>query len=353
MADPRFYRNRGPFSLAAVAAKLDASPPPGADGDAAIADLASLDGAGSRHITFFTGSRDQHDAFRASKAGFCLVPADNDVTAPPTMVTLAVGSVPHAWAAIAAAFYPEHNQPAWPAQAIAATARIGEDVQVAPNAVIGEGAEIGDGSRIGASAAIGPGVTIGRGCDIGANVTITNAYVGDHVTILPGAQIGQPGFGFATSTAGHIKTPQLGRVIIQDRVEIGANTTIDRGAIGDTVIGEGTKIDNLVQVGHNVHIGRHCFVIALAGIAGSAEIGNFVVLAGQSGVGDHSRIGDGARFAGRAGVPSHTSYEGGADYGGMPAKPVREWVREMHLLKMMLKRQDREKQKKDGDGQNA
>ena len=168
------------------------------------------------------------------------------------------------------------------------------------------------------------------------------------VTILPGAQIGQPGFGFASSPSGHIKIPQLGRVIIQDRVEIGAATSVDRGALGDTVIGEGTKIDNLVMIGHNVHIGRHCLVISQVGIAGGCEIGDFCVFAGQAGVADHARIGDRARFAAKTGVPSRTVYEGGIDYGGMPAKPVREWVRELHALKMMLKRQDKEKPKKDG-----
>jgi UDP-3-O-[3-hydroxymyristoyl] glucosamine N-acyltransferase len=350
MADPRFYRNHGPFRLGKVAAKLGVAVPDGADAAAPIADLASLDGAGPQHISFFAGAREQKDIFGASRAGFCLVPAGTVVPAPAGMVRLEVASVPHAWAAVAAAFYPDSGQALWPKEAVAARAKIAPGAALASNVVVGAGAEIGAGTRIGPGAAIGPGVTIGRDCDIGSNVTITNAHVGDGVMILPGAQIGQPGFGFASSAAGHVKTPQLGRVIIQDRVEIGANTTIDRGALGDTVIGEGTKIDNLVQVGHNVHIGRNCFVIALVGIAGSAEIGNFVVLAGQSGVGDHTRIGDGARFAGRAGVPSNTYYEGGMDYGGMPAKPVREWVREMHTLKMMLKRQDKERQKKDGDG---
>jgi UDP-3-O-[3-hydroxymyristoyl] glucosamine N-acyltransferase len=347
MADPRFYRNQGPHTLGAVAAKLDIALPPGADDAALIADLASLEGAGPQQISFFAGGRDQKDIFQSSRAGFCLVPADDATPAPEGMVRLAVPSVPHAWITIAAAFYPDSGQALWPAVAVDPTAIIGADVRLAHNAVIGAGAEIGAGSRIGAGAAIGPGVAIGRNCDIGANVTITNAYVGDGVVILPGAQVGQPGFGFASSATGHLKMPQLGRVIIQDRVEVGACTTIDRGALGDTVIGEGTKIDNLVQVGHNVHIGRHCFVIALVGIAGSADIGNFVILAGQAGVGDHTRIGDGARFAGRAGIPSNTVYEGGMDYGGMPAKPVREWVREMYTLKMMLKRQDKQKKKDD------
>jgi len=345
MADPRFARNHGPFPLAIVAAKLNIPLPPGADGAALVADLASMDGAGPQQLAFFSGARDQKDIFRACQAGFCLVPAGDDTPAPDGMVRLEVESVPHAWAAIAAAFYPDHGQALWSGQAIAASARIGEGVSLAPNVVVGEGADIGARTRIGPGAAIGPGVAIGRDCDIGANVTITNAYVGDGVVILPGAQIGQPGFGFASSAAGHIKTPQLGRVIVQDRVEIGACTTIDRGALGDTVIGEGTKIDNLVQIGHNVRIGRNCFIIALAGIAGSSELGDGVIMAGQSGVGDHTRIGDGARFAARAGAPSNTDYEGGVDYGGMPAKPVREWVREMHALKMMLRRQDKEKRK--------
>ena len=137
--------------------------------------------------------------------------------------------------------------------------------------------------RIGANTVIGPGVAIGHGCEIGSNVSISHAYIGDRVTILPGAAIGQPGFGFASSPAGHVKIPQLGRVIIQDGVEIGAATTIDRGALGDTVIGEGTKIDNLVQIGHNVQIGRHVMLVSQTGIAGSSVVADFVVLGGPGG----------------------------------------------------------------------
>ncbi|HJR55670.1 MAG TPA: UDP-3-O-(3-hydroxymyristoyl)glucosamine N-acyltransferase [Rhizomicrobium sp.] len=344
MADPRFYRNHGPFSVAEVCAKLGIAAPDEADAgraDGTIADVASLDGAGPQHLSFFSGARELKGAFARSKAGFCLVPEGTE-GGPEGMLLLPVKSVGHAYAAIAAVFYPQSGQALWPAQAIDPSARIAANVQLASNAVIGAGAEIGEGTRIGPGSAIGPGVTIGRDCDIAANVTITHAHIGDQVMMLPGARIGQPGFGFVSSAAGHIKTPQLGRVIVQDKVEIGANTAIDRGALGDTVIGEGTKIDNLVQVGHNVRIGRNCFVISLVGIAGSAEIGNFVVLAGQAGVGDHSKIGDGARFAGRSGIPSHATYEGGLDYGGMPAKPIREWVREMYALKMLLKRQKKE-----------
>ncbi|MBV9550897.1 MAG: UDP-3-O-(3-hydroxymyristoyl)glucosamine N-acyltransferase, partial [Alphaproteobacteria bacterium] len=341
MADPRFFRNQGPFSLTVLAAKLGIQPPSGATGN--VFDLAGLEGAGPEHLAFFSGAREQREAFQRSRAGFCLVPAGDATSAPDSMVRLEVPSVAHAWALAAATFYPESGQALWPNETIHPDAKLAEDVAVGPGVVIGAAAEIGSGTRIGPGAAIGPGVAIGRNCDIGAHVTITHAYVGDEVMILPGAQIGQPGFGFASSAAGHIKTPQLGRVILQDRVEIGANTTIDRGALGDTVIGEGSKIDNLVMIGHNVRIGRNCFVIAQVGIAGSSEMGDFVVLAGQAGVGDHTKIGDRARFAAKTGVPSNTIYEGGIDYGGMPAKPVREWVRELHALKIMLKRQEKEK----------
>lgn len=339
MADPRFYRNHGPLTVAGVCAKLGIAAPAAADG--AIADVASLDGAGPQHLTFFSGARELKDAFARSRAGFCLVPEGTE-GGPKGMVLLPVKSVGHAYAALAAAFYPESGQSPWPAQAIDPSARIGANVHLAPHVVIGAGAEIGDGTRIGPGCAIGPGVAIGRDCDIGANVTITHAFVGDQVVILPGAQIGQPGFGFVSSGTGHFKTPQLGRVIIQDKVEIGANAAIDRGALGDTVIGEGSKIDNLVMIGHNACVGRHCIIVSQAGLAGSAEIGDFVIMAGQTGVGDHAKVGAGARLAGRAGIPSNTIYEGGTDYGGMPAKPIREWVRELRAIKMLAKQQKKE-----------
>ena len=284
MADPRFYRNRGPQTLAAVAAQLGIALPPGTDAASMIADLASLEGAGPQHIACFDGAHDTREIFSASRAGVCLVPAGD--AAPAGMVRLEVSSVADAWAVIAAAFYPDSAQTQTPIAGVDPTAKIGEGVHLAPDAVIGAAAQIGAGSRIGPGATIGPGVAIGRNCDIGANVCITHAYVGDAVTVLPGARIGQPGF--TPSGAGHGKVPQLGRVIIQDRVEVGANATIDRGALGDTVIGEGSKIDPLVMIGHDVCIGRNCRVI---------------------------------------------------DHGGMPAKPVREGVQELPP-RMMLKDQE-------------
>jgi UDP-3-O-[3-hydroxymyristoyl] glucosamine N-acyltransferase len=339
MADPRFYDNRGPFTLAAICEAGTLALPFGADGATQIADLASLSGAGPRHLTFFAGGNALKEQFLQSRAGFCLVPASGVRFAPDGMVTIPVASVPHAWAAIAALFYPGAMLGAWkPAPGVAPDARLGKGVTLGPGAIIGPGAEIGEGTAIGPNAVIGAGVAIGRNCEIGANVSISHAYLGDGVAILPGARIGQPGFGFASSGEGHAKIAQLGRVIIQDRAEVGAATTIDRGALGDTVIGEGSKIDNLVQIGHNVQLGRHCVIAAQSGIAGSCVIEDFVVMGGQVGLGDHSHIGAGARLAARTATVSGQKVPGGQDYGGVPAKPVREWAREIHAVKRLAAR---------------
>jgi UDP-3-O-[3-hydroxymyristoyl] glucosamine N-acyltransferase len=344
MADPRFYRNCGPFGLAEICKRLGIEVPQGRSGTVAIADVAGLDGAGASHLTFFSGGRELADSFARSQAGFCLVPEKARLAgAPDGMAQLPVASVPHAFAAVAELFYPQASQPVFSQSApIAPDAELGREVVVGPGAVIGPGAEIGDHVRIGANAVIGPGVAIGHACEIGSNVTISHAYLGDRVTVLPGAAIGQPGFGFASSPAGHAKIPQLGRVIIQDGVEIGAGTTIDRGALGDTVIGEGSKIDNLVQIGHNVRIGRHVVLVSQVGIAGSSVVADFAVLGGQVGIADHTRIGSGARLAARSAMVSGQAVEGGRDYGGVPAKPVREWLREIHAVSQLVRRRKRD-----------
>jgi UDP-3-O-[3-hydroxymyristoyl] glucosamine N-acyltransferase len=296
--------------------------PADADGARQFADLAGLSGASFAHITFFSGTASLRETFAASQAGLCLIAANGRrAAAPPAMILLETASVQQTFAAIARLFYPEHSQPQWPqAEAISSHARIAPGVAIGPGVVIG------------------PGAAIGRNCEIGANTTISHAYVGDRVVILPGAHIGQPGFGFTVDGAGYAKIPQLGRVIIQDDCEIGAATTIDRGALGDTVIGEGSKIDNLVQIAHNCQIGRHCVIAGQTGLAGSVVLEDGVVLAGQVGLGDHTRIGAGARLGARAGTGSRIFLPGGADYGGAPAKPVREWAREIHAVTRLAKR---------------
>ena len=339
MADPRFYDNRGPFVLADLCQAASIALPEGVDGAACVNDLASLSGAGPSHLSFYSGDRSEQAVaqFASTKAGFCFVASAIKACAPPSCVSVPCASVPHAFAAAARLFYPDSGLAVWRQERkIDPTAKIGRGVSLAPGVVVGERAEIGDATQVGANAVIGPGVAIGRNCEIGSNATISHALIGDEVVILSGAQIGNPGFGFASSAAGHIKIPQLGRVILQDRVEIGACTTIDRAALGDTVIGEGTKIDNLVQIGHNTRIGRHGVIVSQVGISGSCELGDFVVLGGQVGVADHVSIGDGARLAGRTGVTS--SLEGGQDYGGIPAKPVKQWMREMVAVSNLVKR---------------
>ena len=216
------------------------------------------------------------------------------------------------------------------------TARLENGVTVEPGAVIGATAEIGSGTVIGANAVIGPEVRIGRDCSIGAGTTISNALIGDRVIVHPGCRIGQDGFGFVMEGQRHLKVPQVGRVIIQDDVEIGASTTIDRGAIRDTVIGEGTKIDNQVQVGHNVNIGRHCILVAQTGISGTSTLEDFVVLGARVGVSNNVTIGEGAQLAATSNV--HANVPAGARWGGTPAKPVKLWFREVAALARLARK---------------
>jgi len=216
------------------------------------------------------------------------------------------------------------------------SARLEGGVTIEPGAVIGPRAEIGAATLVGPGAVIGPNVHIGRDCAIGSHVTIVHALIGDRVIIHPGCRIGQDGFGYVPGPAGHIKVPQIGRVIIQDNVEIGANTTIDRGGMRDTVIGEGTKIDNLVQIGHNVTIGRHCVLVSQTGVSGSAIIGDGVVMGGQVGIADHITVGAGAMLAARAGVMSDVA--AGERLAGYPAKPARQYFREVLLLERLAVR---------------
>jgi UDP-3-O-[3-hydroxymyristoyl] glucosamine N-acyltransferase len=338
MADPRFFDNRGPFRLAELCAKAGVDCPDGA-GDACVFDVAGLGQAGPMHLSFFEGGR-ARDEFQSTKAGWCLVKATPNVgSLPASTVLISALSVARAFAAIASAFYPEHEHLLTQNDAVHPTAQIGEGVQLGHGVVVGAGAGIGEKTRIGAGSVISRGVTIGRGCLIGARVSVQCAHIGDEVVIQAGAVIGASGFGFASLADGHVKIPQLGRVIIQDRVEIGANSAIDRGALGDTLIGEGTKIDNLVQIGHNTRVGRHCVMAGQVGISGSVKLGDFVLLGGKVGVADHVIIGDRVRVAALSGVG--TDLEAGADYGGIPARPLMQWKREIAALAKMAKTRKR------------
>ncbi|MEO0328807.1 MAG: UDP-3-O-(3-hydroxymyristoyl)glucosamine N-acyltransferase [Pseudomonadota bacterium] len=223
---------------------------------------------------------------------------------------------------------------------VAESAVIEEEVIVEPGAVIGPNVEIGMGSVILANAVIGSDVKIGRNTTIGSNVTVSHALLGDEIIIHNGVQIGQDGFGFAMGPGGHKKIPQIGRVIIQDKVEIGANSTVDRGSNRDTIIGEGTKIDNLVQIGHNSIIGRHCVIVGLVGISGSVTMGDYVVVAGQAGIVGHTKVGDGAQVGGGSGV--HGDVAPGERVMGYPAIKASKWMRDAAKI-MLADKRDRRK----------
>ena len=215
-----------------------------------------------------------------------------------------------------------------PAAFVDSTARLEARVEIEPMAVIGADVEIGEGSRIGPGAVVGAGVRVGRGCTIAAGASVQNALIGNDVILHPGARIGQDGFGYGPGPkGGMIKIVQIGRVIIQDKVEIGANTTVDRGTMDDTIIGEGTKIDNQVQIGHNVRIGRHCGIVAGVGIAGSTRIGDGVMIGGAAGINGHITIGDGVQIAAMSGVVADVPP--GERYGGIPARPMRDFLRDV------------------------
>lgn len=337
MADPRFFFNKGPFTLLELAERLGVMPGPGADPNIEIADVAPLTSAKSGHLTYLASAK-HSSKLASSSAGAVLIREADAGLAPAGVAPLYTDNPERDFARAAALFYPE--RPARPGvhtrAVVDPSARLEGGVEVGPGAVIDPDAEIGSGTIIGANAVIGAHCTIGRKCRIGANVTIAYALIGDRVIIHPSAAIGQDGYGYSMGAEGHLKIPQLGRVIIQDDVEIGAGTTIDRGSGDDTVIGEGSKIDNLVMVAHNCRIGRHCIVVGQVGLSGSTILEDFVVLGGQVGSAGHLTIGEGSMVAAQSGITG--DLPAGGVYGGAPAKPIKEWRREVAYLSLMAKR---------------
>ncbi|RJO63904.1 MAG: UDP-3-O-(3-hydroxymyristoyl)glucosamine N-acyltransferase [Myxococcales bacterium] len=336
MADPRFFAAAGPFTLRELATIAGAEI---ANGDEArrFVDVAPLGAAGPEDVSFLDNRR-YLDAFRQSRAGACLV-APDAVKAAPSGMNLLIAKDPYrAYAKVAAAFHPPRAfEPGiHPAAHIGKDARIGEGCRIEAGAAIGARADIGRRCHIAANAVIGEGVAIGDDGWIGPGVSISHAVLGRRAIVHGGARIGQDGFGFALGPQGHLKVPQLGRVVIGDDVEIGANTTIDRGAGPDTVVGDGTKIDNLVQIAHNVRIGRGCVIVAQVGISGSTRIGDFVMLGGQAGLTGHLEIGDGAKVAAQAGVMR--DIEPGVTVGGSPAVPQRQWLKGVALIERMTRK---------------
>jgi UDP-3-O-[3-hydroxymyristoyl] glucosamine N-acyltransferase len=345
MSDPSFEPRALSITVAEIAALTGAEILTPARADITLRGIAALDRAGPEDLTFLDNPK-YVKQLATTRAGACLIASRFEKSAPPNVALLRAAQPYQAFVMVARKMYEGALRPsslfalprAEDGSTVHSTARLEIGVSLDPGAVVGPNAEIGAGSVIGPNAVIGANVRIGRDCTIGASATITHAMIGDRVIIHPGCSIGQDGFGYVVGKSGHQKVPQIGRVIIQDDVEIGAGTTIDRGAIRDTVIGEGTKIDNLVQIGHNVSIGRHCILVAQTGISGSVSLEDFVVLGARVGVNNHVTIGEGAQIAATGIV--HGNVPPGAKWGGTPAKPVKQWFREMRLLERMAERDE-------------
>jgi UDP-3-O-[3-hydroxymyristoyl] glucosamine N-acyltransferase len=343
MSEPVFFESRGELTIGEIVALTGAEPRPDLHLDRRINNIAPLDRAGPADLTFLENARYLRHV-GSTRAGACLIAQRFESHAPSHVAVLRTREPFRAFVTVARALFPQALRPSpfFPATAIAGgafvhpKARLEAGVTIEAAAVVGPDVEVGAGTIIGAGATIGAGVRIGRDCAIGARVSMTHAMIGDRVIIHPGCCIGQDGFGYVLGASSHLKVPQVGRVVIQDDVEIGAGTTIDRGAVRDTVIGEGTKIDNLVQVGHNVTIGRHCVIVAQSGISGSATLEDFVLLGARVGLANHVTIGEGAQITAASGV--RDDVPPGERWGGTPAKPAGRWFQELALIERLVAR---------------
>jgi UDP-3-O-[3-hydroxymyristoyl] glucosamine N-acyltransferase len=313
---------------------------PGADGGVTFSDVAPLEEACHSDISFLD-NRKYVEAFARSKAGACVVAPAMANRAPQGMALLLSSDPYRAYAKIAQAFYPPPVYPVGvhPQAVVDPSAKLGAGCHIGPGAVVEAKAEIGARSVVLANAVIGHGVVIGDDTLVGATASLFHCLIGKRVIIHPGVRIGQDGFGFAMGPQGHLKVPQLGRVIVKDDVEIGANATIDRGSGPDTIIGAGSKIDNLVQIGHNVVLGKGCIIIAQVGISGSTEFGDFAIAAGQAGITGHLKIGTGARIAAQSGVMR--DIEPGATVGGSPAVPIMDYHRQTASLSKLARKKEK------------
>ena len=335
LGDARFFRRSGPYSLAVVA---NAARGVVDELELLLEGVAPLQTAGRNEVSFLDNRR-YASALDQTSAGAVIVHPDMVARVPSGTKAIRTTEPYAAWARVAALFYPMRpNSPGvHPSAVVAEGASVDPSAEIGPLSVIEAGAEIGAGCRIGPCVVIGAGVIVGRDCRIGAHASLSYAILGARVYVYPGARIGQEGFGFARTNDGFLTVPQLGRVILEDDVEVGANTTIDRGSSRDTVIGAGSRLDNLVQIGHNVVLGRCCVIVAQVGISGSTVLEDFVRVGGQAAMAGHLRIGQHAEIGAQAGVISDIAP--GAKMLGSPAQPKNEFFRQIASLKKMAKKE--------------
>jgi UDP-3-O-[3-hydroxymyristoyl] glucosamine N-acyltransferase len=332
----RFFARTGPHHLAAVAKAAKGIAP---ELDLLLVGVAPLQTAGPNEVSFLDNKR-YGSALAKTLAGAVIVHPEMAERVPAATVPIVTTEPYQGWARVAALFHPVLPvQPGiHPSAIVAKNADVDCSTEVGPLAVIEAGAEIGPGCRIGPCAVIGSGVLVGPDCRIGAHASLSHTILGSRVYVYPGARIGQEGFGFASTDTGFLTVPQFGQVILEDDVEVGANTTIDRGSLRDTVIGAGSRLDNLVQIGHNVVLGRCCVIVAQVGISGSTTLEDFVRVGGQAAMAGHLRIGRGAEIGAQAGVISDV--RAGATLLGSPAQPRRQFLRQVATLKQMTRRRE-------------
>lgn len=343
MADPRFFKKEGPFKLSELAKLAECELQDTSCADIIINDVVGLDEATKDDISWaFVPSVRKN--LEASKAGACITNKQFMQYVPSGMAVLLSNDPHRSYGLVAQAFYPQKQKAEISPKAfIEDTAQIGEGCRIDAGAFVGKGVKLGRNCWVQANAVIQEKVEMGNDCIVGANATVGYCLAGHKVYIYPGAQVGQDGFGFAMGAKGATKVPQLGRVIIGNDVEIGSNTTVDRGAMGDTIIGDGCRIDNLVQVAHNVKLGQYCILVSQTGIAGSCEFGDFVVAAGQSGFAGHLKIATGTQIGAQSGVMRDTT--SGQVIMGSPAEPHLDWMRKNVLFQKMLQESKTKKEK--------
>jgi UDP-3-O-[3-hydroxymyristoyl] glucosamine N-acyltransferase len=334
VGDARFYTRSGPYNIAEVAATANGTT---AKSDHELTGVAPLQAAEPDEVSFLDNRR-YASVLAKTRAGAVIVHPDMVDRVPASAIPIITTAPYEGWARVAALFHP----PAPPSPGVHPTAFVAPDAavhvtaEIGPFACIEADVQIGPRCRIGPYASIGSGVSVGEDCRIGAHTSISHALLGSRVCLYPGVRVGQEGFGFAATKTGFLTVPHLGRVIIEDDVEVGANSTIDRGSIQDTVIGAGSRLDNLVQIGHNVRLGRCCVIIAQVGISGSTVLEDFVQVGGQAGMAGHLRIGRCAQIGAQAGVMSDVP--AGAVLLGSPAQSRNEFFRQVATLKRIARR---------------